>query len=58
MIKLEAWHLVRAPPARLLTGHPVGWDSEDLFVREQDGEVGLGSGMHDQIIGMQNSSVW
>lgn len=33
--------------------HPVGWDSEALalFDREMDDEVGVGSGMHSQVIG-------
>lgn len=35
------------------TGHLVDWDFEALalFERELDGEVGVGSGMHDEVIG-------
>lgn len=49
----EAWHLVRALRARLPTGHSVGLDYEamDLFERELDGDVVVGSWMHDQVIG-------
>lgn len=45
----ETWHIVRAPRERLPTGNPAGWDFEALalFERELNGEVGVGSGIHD-----------
>lgn len=47
------WHLVRAAPARLPTGHPVGWGygALSLNARELDGDIGVDSGMHDKVIG-------
>lgn len=45
--------LARAPRALFPTGHPVGLDFEalQLFERELDGEVGVGSDTHDHVIG-------
>lgn len=44
--------MVRAPRAPLPAGNPVGldFDALALFEREFDGEVAVGSGMHDQVI--------
>lgn len=49
----EACHLVRVSRARFPAVHPVGCDFEALalFERELYGEVGVGSAMHDQVIG-------
>lgn len=45
--------MVHAPRARLPAVHPVGWDFEvlALFEHKLDGKIGVGSGMHDQVIG-------
>lgn len=49
----EPWNLVHSPRGRLTAGHPVGWNFEALalFERELDVEVGVGSEMHEQVIG-------
>lgn len=49
----KAWHLVRAPRARLPSDHPFGWYFEALALlqRELVGETGPGSGMHDHVMG-------
>lgn len=49
----EVCLLVRAPRARLPAEHPVSWDFEALarFECELDVEVGVGSGIHDHVIG-------
>lgn len=54
----EAWNLVCAPLARLLTGNPDGCDFEvlALFEREMDGDVDIGSDMHDQVIGWEDKA--
>lgn len=49
----DAPYLVRIPRACLLAGHSVCWDEEALaaFERKLDGEVGVGTGVHDRVIG-------
>lgn len=42
--------------AGMPAGHPVGlhYEALDAFESELDGEVGMGSGMHDKVIGWDN----
>lgn len=48
----EAWHLIRAPSARLLAGNPNGWDYEALgiFERKLDVNSDGGSWMYGHVV--------
>lgn len=51
----KACYLLRSRGARLPSGHPVGWDFEVLAAYERDqGDSGIGTGMHNQVIGWVN----